>query len=225
MSMKSPRRLVESSISGPMYVLGVTTLSLTHGSWISSMSVGFGSSAGLSTTTSPRPMRQDHVVLDRRRRGDQVEAELALEPLLDDLHVEQAEEPAAEPEPERHRALRLVREARVVEVQLLERLAEQRVVLAGDRVDAREDEALGGLVAGERRVGRAGRARQRVADLGVADALEARSRRSRPRRPRAAGPGTSCGRKTPSSRGSAVTPLPISRTDSLWWIVPWASRT
>ena len=98
------------------------------------------------------------MVLDRRRRGDEVEVELALEPLLDDLHVEQAEEPAAEPEPERHRALRLVREARVVEVQLLERLAQQRVVLAADRVDAREHEALGRLVAGQRLARRAGRA-------------------------------------------------------------------
>ena len=90
------------------------------------------------------------MVLDRRRRGDEVEAELALEPLLDDLHVEQAEEAAAEPEAERDRALRLVGEARVVEVELLERVAQQRVVLAADRVDAREDEALGRLVAGQR---------------------------------------------------------------------------
>ena len=92
-------------------------------------------------------MHQVHVVLDGRRRGDEVEVELALEALLDDLHVEQAEEPAAEPEAERHGALRLVREARVVEVELLERLAHQRIVLAAHRVDAGEDEALGLLVA------------------------------------------------------------------------------
>ena len=98
------------------------------------------------------------MVLDRRRRGDQVEVELALEALLDDLHVEQAEEAAAEPEPERDRALRLVGEARVVEVQLLERVAQQRVVLAGDRVDAGEHEALGRLVAGERLASPGGRA-------------------------------------------------------------------
>ena len=47
--------VVDSSISGPMYRLGVMTLSLTHGSSIVSMSVGFGSSAGLSIATSPRP--------------------------------------------------------------------------------------------------------------------------------------------------------------------------
>ena len=108
----------------------MTTLSLTHGSSMTSMSLGFGRRAGLSTDDLAAPLRQTDVVLDRRRRGDEVEVELALEPLLDDLHVEQAEEPAAEPEPERDRALRLVGEARVVEVELLERVAQQRVVLA-----------------------------------------------------------------------------------------------
>ena len=117
---------------------------------MASMSPGSGSRAGLSTTTSPRPLRQPDVVLDRRRRGDEVEVELALEPLLDDLHVEQPEEAAAEAEAERDRALRLEGDRGVVEVQLLERVAQQRVVLAADRVDAGEDEALGRLVAGQR---------------------------------------------------------------------------
>ena len=117
-------------------------------------------------------VEQPDPVLDRRRRGDEVEVELALETLLDDLHVEQAEEPAAEPEPEGDRALRLVGDARVVEVELLERVAQQRVVLAGQRVEAGEDEALGGLVAGQRLARRVGRGRDRVADLGVPDALE-----------------------------------------------------
>ena len=43
-------------------------------------------------------VRLGHAVLDGRRGGQQVEVELALEPLLDDLHVEQAEEAAAEAE-------------------------------------------------------------------------------------------------------------------------------
>src|SRR6185369_17576199 len=107
-------------------------------------------------------------------RGDEVEIELALEALLDDLHVKEAEESAAEPEAERDRALRRVGEARVIEVQLLERVAQERVVLAADRVDPGEDEALGLLVAGEWRVRRPRDGRDRVADLGVADALEAR---------------------------------------------------
>ncbi len=112
------------------------------------------------------------MVLDRRRRGDEVERELALEAFLDDLHVEEAEEPAAEPEPECDRALWRVGEARVVEVELLEGVAKERIVLAADRVDPGEDEALGGLVAGERLRGRPDDGRHRVADLGVADALQ-----------------------------------------------------
>ena len=155
-----------------MYWLGVTTLSLTQGSSICSMSVGLGSRAGLSMTTLPRPSVEHDVVLDRRRRRDEVDPELALEPLLDDLHVEQAEEAAAEAEPERDGALGLVRERGVVEVELLERLAEQRVVLAADRVDAGEDEALRLLVAGQRLRGRAGDGRDGVADLGLADVLQ-----------------------------------------------------
>ena len=126
------------------------TLSLTHGSSMVSMSPGSGSSDGLSTIDRAAAVWQLDVVLDRRRRRDEVEVELALESLLDDLHVQQAQEAAAEPEAERDRALRLVGEARVVEVQLLERVAEQRVVLAVDRVDAGEDELLGRLVARQR---------------------------------------------------------------------------
>ena len=55
-------------------------------------------------------------LVDHRRRGrDQVEVELALQPLLDDLEVQQAEEAAAEAEAERRAGLHLVAEARVVE--------------------------------------------------------------------------------------------------------------
>ena len=78
-----------------------------------------------------------HPVQHARRRRHQVHVELALEPLLDDLHVEQAEEAAAEPEPERRRRLGLVEQRRVVEPQLLERLAQLRVLVALDRDTAR----------------------------------------------------------------------------------------
>jgi hypothetical protein len=152
-----------------MYWLGVTTLSLTHGSSICSMSVGLGSSAGLSMTRL-----QHDVVLDRRRRRDEVDPELALEPLLDDLHVEQAEEPAAEAEPERDGTLGLVCERGVVEMELLERLAQLRVVLAADRVDPGEHEALCLLVARQRLARGAGHGRDRVANLGLADVLQSR---------------------------------------------------
>ena len=112
MSRNVPRRFVESSMSAPMYWLGVTMTDVDP------------RLADLLDVARSRHLRrvvdgdlaptvgQLDVVLDRRRGRDQVEVELALEALLDDLHVEQPEEAAAEPEPERDRALRLVREAR-----------------------------------------------------------------------------------------------------------------
>ena len=51
-----------------------------------------------------------HAVGDVRRRDEQVEVELPLEPLPHDVEVEQAEEAAAEAEPERLRGLGLVGE-------------------------------------------------------------------------------------------------------------------
>ena len=98
-----------------------------------------------------------HPVEHARRGRDQVHVELALEPLLDDLHVQQAEEAAAEAEAERRRRLRLEEERRVVQPQLLERVAQLRVLAAFDRIEPGEDHRLADLEAREtaRRVGRA----------------------------------------------------------------------
>ena len=79
---------------------------------------------------------------DRGRGGDEVEVVLALEALLDDLHVEQAEEAAAEAEAERLRGLGLVGERRVVELQLLERVAQLLVVVGVGREEAGEHHRL-----------------------------------------------------------------------------------
>ena len=78
-----------------------------------------------------------HAVEHAGRRRDEVLVELALEPLLDDLHVQQAEEAAAEAEAERGRRFRLEEERGVVQPQLLERLAQLRVLAALDRDRAR----------------------------------------------------------------------------------------
>ena len=91
-----------------------------------------------------------HAVQHARRGRDQVHVELALEPLLDDLHVQQAEEAAAEAEAERDRRLRLEEERRVVQPQLLERLAQLRVAMPFDRIEAGEDHRLERLEAGIR---------------------------------------------------------------------------
>ncbi len=112
-------------------------------------------------------------VLDARRRGDQRQAELALEALLDDLHVQQAEEAAPESEPERTGRLGRVGDRRVVELELLERLAQVLEVVTVDREQAGEHHRLRVAVAGEH-VGRpAGRGRDRLTRAGVADVLDA----------------------------------------------------
>jgi hypothetical protein len=109
----------------------------------------------------------------RRRRGHQLEVVLALEALAHDVHVQQAEEAAAKAEAQRVGGLGLPRQRRVVERELLERVAQVRVVLAVEREQAAEHHRLDLAVAGQR-LGRAVRAGgQRVADAQLRDVLEA----------------------------------------------------
>ena len=114
-----------------------------------------------------------HPVLDAGRRGDQGEVELALEPLLDDLHVQQPEEAAAEPEPERRRRLGLVGDRCVAELQLLDALAQVLEVVAVDRVQAAEHHRLRIAVAGQGLGRAAERGRDRLTAAGLADQLDA----------------------------------------------------
>ena len=116
-------------------------VTLTNGSSIQSIWFGSGSDDGLSTT-STWPLNEVGFVLHVRRRRDERQVVLTLEPLADDLHVQQAEEAAAEAEPERARGLRLERERRVVEAQLLERLAQVGVLVAVDRIEPAEHHRL-----------------------------------------------------------------------------------
>ena len=95
----------------------------------------------------PLAVHRLHAVGDVRRGHEQVEVELALEPLAHDLHVQQAEEAAAETEAERLRRLGLVEERRVVQLQLLERVAQLGVVVGVGREEAGEDHRLDVLVA------------------------------------------------------------------------------
>ena len=92
-----------------------------------------------------------HAIDDARRRGDQVDIELALEPLADDLEMQQPEKAAAEAEAERGRGLHLVGEARIVEAELADRLAQILELARIDRKQAAEHHRLRRLEAGERR--------------------------------------------------------------------------
>ena len=84
------------------------------------------------------------------RGGDEVEVVLALEPLLNDFEMQQAEEAAAEAEAEGDGGLGLEGEGRVVEAEFFEGIAEHGVFVRVDGVEAGEDHALDVFEAGER---------------------------------------------------------------------------
>ena len=113
------------------------------------------------------------VVLHRGDRGDEAQVELALQPLLDDLHVQQTEKAAAETEPERGGRLGLVVEAGVVEHQLLERVAQPLILVRVGRIDAGEHHRLDVAVAGQQRGRAVVRVEDGVAHPRVADTAQA----------------------------------------------------
>ena len=94
-------------------------------------------------------LRGGHAVRDVRHGGDHVHIEFAVQPLLDDLHVQQPEESAAESESEGQRAFGFERQRGVVELQLLERGAQVLVLVCFHGVDAGEDHRLHVLEAGD----------------------------------------------------------------------------
>ena len=103
-------------------------------------------------------------LVDHRGRGrDQVEVVLALQALLHDLHVQHAQEAAAEAEAHGLGAFRLEAQRGVVEPQLLQRLAQVRVVLGVDREQAGEHARLHLLEARQRPGRRVAGQGQRVA--------------------------------------------------------------
>ena len=120
-----------------------------NGSRISATRAMSGMSLGVWTSISS-PLVSVDLEADRRHRREQVEVVLALEALAHDVHVQQAEEAAAKAEAERVGGLGLPRQRGVVERQLLERVAQVRVVVGVDREEAAEDHRLDVAVAGQR---------------------------------------------------------------------------
>ncbi len=98
-----------------------------NGSQILSMYWTSGSLLALSTE-QVSPWYGRHLVDDGRRGGDQVDAELPLQALLDDLHMQQAEKAAAEAETQRHGVFRLEGEGSIVQAQLFQRIAQGVVI-------------------------------------------------------------------------------------------------
>ena len=121
---------------------------MIQGSSMESIFTGSGMSAGLCSSIV-RAVGQMDAIDDAGRGGDQVEIELALQPLLDDLEMQQAEEAAAEAEAQGGRGLRLEMEARIVEAQLGQALAQLLEIRGVGRKQAAEDDRHAGLEAGQ----------------------------------------------------------------------------
>src|SRR5688500_10490717 len=119
-----------------------------------------------------RAIRHLDLVRDRRRRLDDLDVEFALQPLLDNLHVQQPEEAAAEAEAQRVRAFGLERKARVVELEAVHRVAELVVLRFAAGVEVAVDHLLDRLVAGQRFGGGVLRIGNGVADADVVQVFD-----------------------------------------------------
>ncbi len=102
----------------------------------------------------------------------EIDVGILLQPLLYDLHVQQAQEAAAEAEAEGVARFGLEFEAGIVDRKLVERVAELLEVLAVGRVEAAEDHAFWLFVAGKGGGWLAIGHRDRVADVDVAERLD-----------------------------------------------------
>src|SRR5687767_12267887 len=102
-------------------------------------------------------------ILHARYSGNEVQLVFALETLLDDLHVQEPEKSAAEPEAECGRCLGLIVQGRVVQLKLLERVAQRLVLLGICRVYARENEGSHIAISRQRLAGAIRRIEDRVA--------------------------------------------------------------
>ena len=114
------------------------------------------------------------VVVHRGAGRDQRQRELALQALLDDLHVEQPQKSHAEAEAQRHGGLGRPRERGVVHAQLLQGVAQVLVVLVVYGEDAGVDHRLGLAISWQRLRAGAGGVRERVAHAYGLGVLEAR---------------------------------------------------
>src|SRR5262249_42710149 len=103
---------------------------------------------------------------------DQLQIKLPLEPLLNDLHVQQTQKPAPEAESKRRRRLRLIKKRRIVKPQLVERVAKFLVPIRLDRIEPREHHRLYPLEPRERSRSRSRRLGDRVPDFNVCHRLD-----------------------------------------------------
>src|SRR3954465_10183795 len=178
----SPRFSWASSITWPTYSFGVRIDALMYGPRPSPRPAAPGAARGGPGRSGHGARRVDLELLsfgqrdleaDGRHRREQVEVVLALEALAHDVHVQQPEDPDAEAEAERVARLGLPGQRRVVQRELLQRVAEVGVVVGVDREDAAEHHRFALAVAGNRLRGLARLRRERVADAQLRDVLDA----------------------------------------------------
>ena len=128
-----PRRSAHNCMIGPMRSDGTMKLTFAIGSRNSSMMPRSGTSCGLSISDDLAvPFQQ--FVGDVGSGLDQIDVRFFFQPLLDDLHVQHAQESAAEAEAEGVAGFGLKREAGVVEAHLLQ-LFPQLFKVGGIRSD------------------------------------------------------------------------------------------
>ncbi len=171
MDFCTPRLSWQSCRIAPTCSDGVSIIAVMIGSSIFSIRPGIRQ-LRRAVDLLHHAVRGGHAVENARRRRDEIHAEFPLEPLLDDLHVEQSQEPAPEPESERRGRLGLEEERGVVEPQLLERVAQLRILASLDRIEPGEHHRLAHLEPGERFRGPPRRLGDGVADLRVGDGLD-----------------------------------------------------
>ena len=88
-------------------------------------------------------------MLEGSGRGDDIQVELPLETLGDDLHVEQAQEAAAEAKAQRGTGLKFEGQGSIVQLQLFQRVLQVGVLGTVGGVDAAEHHGLDLAVAGQ----------------------------------------------------------------------------
>ena len=85
-----------------------------------------------------RAIHLHHLVDHAGRGGDQVLVELALKPLLHDLHVQQTQKAATKAETQRLADLRFVMQRRVIKFEFFEAIAQAFVLIGLGRIQARK---------------------------------------------------------------------------------------
>ena len=119
------------------------------------------------------PVGEQQLIDDGRGAGDEIEVVLALQALLHDVHVQQPQESATKSETQRRRHLGLEMQRRIVELELLERIAELLVVVGTDGEHSCKDARLHLLESCERLFGRVVLQGNGVAHRGSVDFLDA----------------------------------------------------